>query len=331
MTRPARIDTHAHVLPQRYREHLSKNGHAHPDGMPAIPEWSSVDHIATMDKNKISKAYLSVSSPGTHLVFGEHELAHKVTREANEDVAKVVAEHPDRFGFFASLPLPDVEGSLAEIDYALDVLKADGFVVLTNCHGVYLGDDAIDRVFAKLNERKAILFMHPTQCCINQGGVRSRITPQSQYPLPMLEFFFDTTRAVTNLILSRTVERYTDIKFLVGHCGATLPSVVERFTGFATTILGSKDGGAPITSDLVKHLFQTRFHFDLAGFPFPDQVHGLLRMTDHTRLLYGSDYPYSPGPAVDRLSAIMEEEIGKVFDEDQIADIYKNNGEKLLS
>jgi predicted TIM-barrel fold metal-dependent hydrolase len=278
-----------------------------------------------MGKLGISKSILSITSPGTHLKAHDDELARKVTRETNDEVANICRDHPDKFGFFASLPLPDVAGSLEEIDRALDDLGAAGFALMTNAHGYYLGDAHLDKVFAKLNERKAIVFMHPTSCRSHKAPEGER--PLSQYPAPMLEFFFDTTRAVVNLILSGTVARYPNITYLVSHCGGALPPLVERFSSFSTTILG---GDAGVDSGTVKDLFKSRFYFDLAGFPFPDQIHGLLRLSDTSRLLYGSDFPYTPASALGGMGARTDEELKKLFDEHVVQEIYSGNAKRLL-
>ena len=277
-----------------------------------------------MDELGVSKSIVSITSPGTYLKPGDDELARRVTRETNEEMQQICAKHPSRFGFFASLPLPDVQGSIAEIDYALDHLGASGFALMTNACGIYLGDKDLDAVFRKLNERKAIVFMHPTTCCLSGS---SAAKPLNQYPSPMLEFFFDTTRAVTNLLLSGTVERNPNITFLVSHCGATLPPLVERLTNFAAII------GAPssLTSDQVKELFKTRFYFDLAGFPFPDLIHGYLRISNESRLLYGSDYPYTPGPMIKKQGKTRDDNLKHMFDEETVKAIYAGHARELLN
>ena len=278
-----------------------------------------------MNKLGISKSILSITSPGTHLKPNDDEGARRITRETNEEVSRICQSHPGKFAFFASLPFPDVEGSVKEVDYAIDHLGAVGFALMTNAHGYYLGDALLDKVFAKLNERKAIVFMHPTSCHSHKQPEAER--PLSQYPAPMLEFFFDTTRAVVNLILSGTVARYPDITYLVSHCGGALPPLIERFTMFSTRVLG---GEASFSSDDVKEFFKSRFYFDLAGFPFPDQVHGLLRTTDTSRLLYGSDFPYTPASALLGMGARMDEELGKLFNEKTVREIYSGNAKRLL-
>jgi predicted TIM-barrel fold metal-dependent hydrolase len=278
-----------------------------------------------MNKNNISKSILSVTSPGTHLIPGDNDAAARCTRNANEELAAICKSHPDRFGFFASLPLPDVEASLNEIDYALDNLAAVGFALMTNAHGHYLGDATLEPVFAKLNTRKAIVFLHPT--CSQHPNNPGSEKPLNQFPSPMLEFFFDTTRAVTNLILSDTVQRYTELTFVIPHGGAVLPSLLERTCAFAGIILGK---GNATTSDLVKTLFATRFYFDLAGFVFPDLIHGLLRITLPLRLLYGSDYPWTPGPACEHLMSEMDKGLSEMCGSEAIQDIYRGNATRLL-
>lgn len=283
-----------------------------------------------MDRAHISQSVLSITSPGTFLAPGDIPLCRQITRETNAELASICAENPDRFAFFASLPLPDVEGSLSEIDHALDDLGAKGFMILTNVNGVYLGDARLDPVFAKLNERGAIVMIHPTTCrlaCDHQPRA-SEVVVLPEYPRPMLDFFFDTARAVTHLLLSKTVERYQRIKWIVPHCGAVLPPVVERFTAYSARVYGKKDS---ISSDDVRTLFKTRFYFDLAGFPFPDQIHGLLRFADVSRLLYGTDFPFLPADAVVDSAERNDLEVEALFGEDGQRKVYQDNARELLS
>lgn len=288
-----------------------------------------------MDRAHISKSILSITSPGTYLSPGDKSLCRKITRETNIELAGISAAHPDRFVFFASLPLPDVEGSLEEIDYALDHLGAKGFAILTNVNGIYLGEHSLAEVFKKLNERKAVVMIHPTTCQLcpsseAHGGqeVRSpEAVPLPQYPRPMLEFFFDTARAVTHLILSKTVEQNPDITFIIPHCGSVLPAIIERFTSYSTRIYGNN----AISSDDVRQLFKTRFYFDLAGFPFPDQIHGLLRFTDSSRLLYGTDFPFLPADAVIQSAERNDLEVENLFGAEIQKHIYSGNARGLLA
>ncbi|KAL3483029.1 hypothetical protein BJX62DRAFT_249977 [Aspergillus germanicus] len=310
-----RIDTHCHI----------KYGWDKPDGMPAIPKWSPEGHITLMKKLNIKRSILSITSPGTHLKVNDFELARQVTRETNDEIAEVHRNFPDKFSFFASLPLPDVDGSLQEIERVRDVDGCCGFALMTNAQAHYLGDEIYAPVFEKLNERPTVIFMHPTDCCsINNPDTEK---PLPQYPTPMLEYYFDTTRAVVNLLLTEAPTKYPNLTFLVSHCGAALPSLVERVGVFSTSLL---KGNAKLSSDTLKELLRTRFYFDLAGFPFPDLIHGYLRFGDTSRLLYGSDYPYTPQALVENLARVMDDNVKELFTEETTAAIYHGNAERLF-
>lgn len=186
-------------------------------------------HIALMKRLGITRSVLSMSSPGTHIFPGDDQQARTLTRVVNEYMSEVCTKYKQHFSFFASLPLPDIEGSLAEIDYALDYLGAVGFQILTNSHGIYPGDARFSRVFDKLSERNAIVFFHPTSCHLQrENGSVEQVDPIAGVPSPLLEFMFDTTRALTSLFTSGTVIRCPGITFLICHCGATFPPIVVR-------------------------------------------------------------------------------------------------------
>ncbi|MBP6604133.1 MAG: amidohydrolase family protein [Nitrospira sp.] len=150
---------HAHFVPQVYREAALATGHSHPDGMPGLPAWSETDMLATMDRQGIDVLFLSISSHGVH--FGNDAAARRLARVVNIEGSRLKARHPSRFGHLASLPLPDVEGSLAEIGFAFDMLKADGLSLEVNCGGIYAGDARFDPVLAELDPRGAVLLLHP--------------------------------------------------------------------------------------------------------------------------------------------------------------------------
>ena len=298
MTGPAilqpRIDVHAHFLPAFYRTAAAAAGHERPDGMPGLPDWDAAAAIAMMDRLSIRTAMLSISSPGVH--FGDDGAARDLARAVNEEGARAARAHPGRFGLFAAVPLPDIDGALAEAAHALDVLNADGIGVETNHHGLYMGDRRLDPLFAELNRRKAVVFMHPTSptcpCCQ---------TFSLGYPRPMLEFMFETTRAVTNLILSGTLARYPDIRLIVPHGGATLPVLADRIVGLMPALHLENAGPS---EDFYKAL--RALYFDLAGMPLPRQLPALLTLADPDRIFYGSDWPFTPLPIVAKLAEALE-------------------------
>jgi predicted TIM-barrel fold metal-dependent hydrolase len=177
----------------------------------------------------ITRSVLSMSSPGTHIFPGDDQQARTLTREVNEYMSEVCTKYKQYFQFFASLPLPNVEGSLAEIDYAIDHLGAVGFQILTNSHGIYPGDPRFSRVYDKLSERKTVVFFHPTSCNLQrETGSVEHVNPLAEVPSPLLEFLFDSSRALTSLLTSGMVTRCPGITFLICHCGATFPPIAVR-------------------------------------------------------------------------------------------------------
>jgi len=271
------IDVHAHYVPASYRAALLDNGHGEPDGFPQIPSWSAAEHVAAMDRLGIATSLLSISSPGVHLA--DAPAARDLAREVNEAGRRAVVDHPGRFGLFASLPLPDVDAAIAEIAHCCDRLDVAGFTLLTNIGGTYLGDPAFQPVFRELDRRGARLFIHPTSPACWQHTSLGR-------PRPMLEFLFDTTRAVVDLVLNGTVARHPNVEFIIPHAGATLPLVADRVSVFAQLL------GVDRSVDVLRDL--GRLHFDLAGFPVPRQLDALLTLTTLEHLHYGSDYPFTP-------------------------------------
>jgi 6-methylsalicylate decarboxylase len=290
---PGAIDVHAHYLPASYRAALLEGGHGQPDGFRQIPAWSAEEHVAVMDRLGIATSLLSISSPGVHL--GDGAATPDRAREVNEAGRRAVVDHPGRFGLLASLPLPDVAASLAEIAHCCDHLDVAGFAVLTNIGGTYLGDPAFRPVFRELDRRSARLFIHPTSPPCWEHTSLGR-------PRPMLEFLFDTTRAVIDLVLNGTVAQHPGIEFLIPHAGATLPVVADRVRVFSQLL--AVDPAVDVLRDL------GRLHFDLAGFPVPRQLDALLALTTIEHLHYGSDYPFTPEPA----AAIAGERLAEVGD-----------------
>jgi predicted TIM-barrel fold metal-dependent hydrolase len=290
---PGKIDVHAHHLPESYRDALARAGHAQPDGMPQIPEWSAEAHVALMDRLGIATSLLSVSTPGVHL--GDDSAAIALAREVNEAGRRAVVDHPGRFGLLGSLPLPDVDASMAEIAHCIDHLEVDGFILLTHVDGTYLGDPAWDPVFDELDRRGAPVLVHPTSPVCWEHTSLGR-------PRPMLEFLFDTTRAVVNLVLNGTLSRHPDLRLIVPHAGATLPVIADRVALFSLAL------GVDPAVDVLRDL--ANLHFDLSGTPIPRQLDALLALTTLDHLHYGSDFPYTP----DFVAALADERLATAGD-----------------
>jgi predicted TIM-barrel fold metal-dependent hydrolase len=311
VTAPGKLDVHAHYLPEPYRRALANAGHVQPDGMPQIPAWSAEEHVALMDRLGIATSLLSVSSPGVHLAAGG-TATRDLAREVNDAGRRAVVDHPGRFGLLGSLPLPDVDAAMAEIAHCVDALRVDGFVLLTNVGGTYLGDPDWDPVFGELDRRGARVLIHPTSpVCWEQTSFGR--------PRPMLEFLFDTTRAVVNLVLNGTVARHPDLRLIVPHAGATLPVIADRVAGFAL-LLGT-DPSIDVLRDLAG------LHYDLAGTPIPRQLDALLALTTLEHLHYGSDFPFTP----DFVAEIASQRLDTAGDPPgSLTDVLRANTERLF-
>lgn len=278
--RPALVDVHAHFVTDDYVAAAQAAGHARPNGMPGWPQWSAQEHLRLMDRGGIGMAMLSVVTPGTH--FGDDRAARQLTREVNEFGADLCRQYPTRFGHFASLPLPDVEGALAEAAYALDELDADGLTVSTNVHGRYLGDALFEPLWAELDRRHAVVFVHPTSPP-HADAVALGL------PRPVIEFIFDSARAAANLVFSGVAAGHPGISWIFTHGGGALPLLAARMDQSRALIDGL---GEPSDASAREQLSQ--FWYDIAGTPFPDQAPALVRAFGTDRVLYGSDYCWSP-------------------------------------
>jgi predicted TIM-barrel fold metal-dependent hydrolase len=284
---PGLIDVHAHFVTEQYVAAARAAGIDGPDGMPGWPHWSVAEHLELMDGAGIDRALLSISSPGTH--FGDDQAAGALSRAVNEFAADVRREHPSRFGHFAALPLPDVAGALAEVEHALDVLGSDGVAVETNHRGHYLGDPIYEPLWAELNRRHAVVFVHPTSPPNSAAVALGR-------PRPMLEFIFDSTRAASDLVLRGVLARYPDIEWIFTHGGGALPLLADRIELFGALFGGNTDVAGQLS----------RLWYDVAGSPFPNQVPTLVRAFGADRVLYGSDYCFTPAPGAAAQAASLD-------------------------
>ncbi|WP_392534230.1 amidohydrolase family protein [Nostoc sp. C117] len=286
-----RIDVHHHFLPKFYVEALKQVGLSPPDGMSFIPEWSETKVLAMLDQLGIGTAFLSISSPGVH--FGDDDAARSLARRTNQEAARLTKAHPGRFGFFAITPLPDVEGALEEIRYAFDMLEADGVVFQSNFRGTYLGDDLLIPIYEELNKRRAVIFLHPTgsncQCSASTSTGEHPRDIALGYPVPLIEFIFETTRTITHMMLSGTLARYPNLRVIVPHAGAALPVLAGRIERIIKA-------GAPVGKDAPQDIRVAlrALHYDLAGVPVPEALSVLLQIADPKKLHYGSDYPFTP-------------------------------------
>lgn len=282
MAATARIDVHHHVVPPAFREAMARHGITHVAGTP-LPAWTPQASLDVMDVNAIRTALLSLSAPGVY--FGDVPEAKSLARACNEYSARVVSDHPGRFGMFAVLPTPFAEHACAEAIYALDTLKADGVVLLGSTEGVFLGDPKLDELMAELDRRKAIVFVHPNlHPTTDQIGLK--------IPEFIMEFLCDTTRAALNLILSGRAEKYPSIRWILSHAGGFLPYIAWR----ASLANGLKQYDGLIKDGILTHI--RRFYYDTALSPSPYSMQTLKALVEPSHILFGSDFPFAPAPVI---------------------------------
>ena len=303
-----RIDTHTHYLPPAYNAMLDRRDLHFLDGGFPRPEWSAEIHLKNMETLSITKAYLSVSSP--HLHMGDKTEAAETARGCNEFGAELMKQYPEKFGIMASLPLPEIEASVDEVRYCADNLNIHGFCLMTNSNGVYLGDPTFDPVMEELNRVHAVISLHPTQPGAVPSGVCEKL------PFPLMEFFFDTSRTVINLILNRVPQRFPNVRFLIPHAGAVLPILGDRLAGISAVLPGFDD--VDVRASLQD------MYFDLAGMVFPTQLENLnLLGVPKEHLLYGSDGTFTPVPLCVKLAEKMDSLEG-------VEKIYMSNPARLF-
>ena len=266
------IDVHSHIITPEFLSALESEGRLMDEGFP-LPKYDADAHLKWMDEAGVQTSVLTLAAP--------HPTSAKVVRSTNEAAAKLKQEHPGRFLFCAALPLPDVDAAIREAIYALDTLKADGIKLATNVEGQYLGAPELDTLFSVLNERKAVIILHPHR----PEPVNRQVMQQT--PLAMQEYLSETTRAVSNMISRNVLARYNHIKVVVPHCGAYLPLSVPRMKSLTPVMQANKMVGE---IDWEKNL--AALYYDLAGAHSPEVIRMLLTITTPDHLLYGSDYPY---------------------------------------
>lgn len=271
----SRIDTHHHMIPDVYRKALQAAGIEDAGGR-AMPEWSPEASLQTMNELDIATAILSVSAPATTFLSDSAD-AVALARDVNDYSADLVGARPDRFGFFATLPLPHIGAATTEAVRALDDLRADGVVLLANHAGNYLGEDGQDDFFAALDARSAVVFIHPAEL---PGPTVPGIAPF------VTDFLLDTTRAAYLLVHNGIRQRYPNIKFILSHAGGFVPFAAYRLA------MG-------VTADTGRDPFQVLdefagFYFDTALSSSPAALPSLLAFAKPGHVTYGSDYPFAP-------------------------------------
>jgi predicted TIM-barrel fold metal-dependent hydrolase len=318
------INVHHHLTSPGYVKLLSDNK------LRDFPNKSAAEGLESMDKAGIDTSICSIIGPG--IWFGNVAETRKLARECNEYAAKLVSDYPGRFGIFTVLPLPDIDGSLKEIEYGFEKLKADGVYLFTNfgdkpLYGdKYLGDPALGPIYEELNRRKALVYTHPkdSACCRDiLPGVGG----------PTIEYGTDTTRGIASLLFSGTASKYPDVKFIFSHAGGTMPYLIERFIGTSAAYL--EEGGvlkpgapAPRTRPTMPKgpLYELqKFYYDTANALNPLALGALRKMVPMSQILFGTDFPFANAAEDRKLLA----ECG-VFNAKELVTIDYENPVRLL-
>ncbi|HET6144097.1 MAG TPA: amidohydrolase family protein [Candidatus Acidoferrales bacterium] len=277
--KPFRIDVHHHFSAPGFIAAIS----ARKTNQRPLELWTPEKSIEDMDKSGVATSMISTSEPSVW--FGDNDAARKLARECNDYGAKLMADHPGRFGMYSTIPLPDIDGSLREIEYSQDTLKADGVCMMTSYQGKYPGDPSFAPVMSELNRRKAVVFFHPVkpECCKDlQPGI----------PTGLVELSTDTTRAIASLIFDGAASRYPGIRFIFSHGGGTMPYLMTRFVALAN----QPDIAKRLPNGFLYEV--QKLYFDTANFYNPYVWPTLLKLMPLPHILFGTDFPLSSASEV---------------------------------
>lgn len=283
--KPHRIDVHHHHTPPAYAAAITASNIPGP-----VRDWTPEKSIADMDRAGVATSITSITTPA--LRFLDDAGARKLARECNDYSAKLVGESKGRFGMFAVMPMPYVEGTLHEIAYALDTLKADGIALLTSYGDKWLGDPAFTPVLEELNRRRAVVYTHPTtaNCCGN-------LIPD--VPESVIEWGTDTTRTIASLVFSGAAARFHDVSLIFSHGGGTLPFLTERFVRLPQI---NKSLAARVPNGVEAEL--KRFYYDTAQAAHPYALASLTKLIPVSRIVFGTDFPYRT--AIDHVKGLTD-------------------------
>jgi 6-methylsalicylate decarboxylase len=285
IVKPHRIDVHHHHTPPPYVAAITAKNIAGP-----VRDWTPEKSIADMDRAGVATSITSITTPA--LRFLDDAGARKLARECNDYSAKLVADSKGRFGMFAVMPMPYVEGTLQEIGYALDSLKADGIALLTSYGDKWLGDATFTPVLEELNRRRAVVYTHPTtaNCCGN-------LIPD--VPESIIEWGTDTTRTIASLVFSGAAARFRDVQMIFSHGGGTLPFLTERFVRLP---LINKSLATRVPNGVEAEL--KRFYYDTAQAAHPYALASLTKLIPTSQIVFGTDFPYRT--AIDHVKGLAD-------------------------
>lgn len=290
-------DIHSHIITPEYLQILAKHNALNEETFP-LPKWDIKTQLQFMEMSNIKYSIITMPAPQPY--YGDREECKKIIREINIASSKIKKQYPNKFKFLASLPLPDVEAAIEEAKYAIDVLGADGIKLSTNSRGQYVGDEELDSLMEVLNDRNAVVFIHPSRpAAFSQNIIKTT-------PLPLFEYPAETTRAVMNMISRNLLVKYPNIKIIVPHAGSFLPLAIPRFKSIYPVV---HQKGLIEYVNLNENL--KNIYYDLAGNPTPEVIKELLTITTPEHIMFGSDFPYQSNDVLKRNLDSLEHAIKK--------------------
>ena len=307
------VDVHHHFIPpfwfDEVKDHISRQG-----GGRIVPNWygwSEERALERMDETGVATAIVSISAPGVW--FGDVTQGRRLSRETSLFAAQMRQRHPKRFGFFAALPLPDIEGSLREIEYAFDQLHANGVVLMTSYGDRWLGDPSFDPVMQELDRRGAIVYVHPgSPACCSQL--------MSYVPPFLTEFTQDTNRTITSLMFSGQLVRRRAIRFIFSHAGGTIPMLAGRISQLSTSV---PQLAAAVPDGVEAEL--RRLYYEVANSANRPAIAALLSLVPATQVMFGSDFPLVP------IAATQAKLSGLGMSESDLASLSRGTAAKLFA
>jgi 6-methylsalicylate decarboxylase len=305
------IDVHHHLADRRYIDLVAEKANLPEQQRRMLANGTAAKSLEDMDRAGVERAIISLTTPGVW--FGDAKAARALARAQNEHFAKMSSDHKGRYGVFAVLPLPDVDGALAEIAYALDQLKFDGVAFYTSYEDKHLGHPTFTPVLEELNRRKAVAYTHPVRpiCC---AGLLPEITESA------IEYGTDTTRTIASLVFSGAATRFPEIRWIFSHAGGTMPFLIGRFLGLARSPQFAKhlpDGILPVLKS---------FYYDTAQVALAGPMVSLLELVTASQILFGTDFPFRT--ALDHVQGLAE---CGCFSEKDLDAIEHENASRLLA
>ena len=297
------VNCHTHfVLPSYYNAVVEHHADKE-DGFPMPTSWSIEENLAFMDEVGVDISIMSLSTP--HPFWGDVQESRNLCHTINTQIAAEVKKYPNRFKFMAALPIPDAEGSIEETKYAMDELGAVGVKIPSNAQGIYLRNKMLEPLYEELNKRQAVVIIHPSRPPFLSEGVFT------SGPMPIFEYLVDESRTVIDILTAGVLDRYPDIKFILPHNGAFMPTVIDRLARISKHLVetGFMEKEADIYGGMSK------FYIDISGDVLPRNFDNLITMAAPEKILFGLDYPHTKRATLVKNAPVIKDFLMKKYPE----------------